>query len=744
MPTPFPIAPPTVILDAPEQRVYLIDAWADEWELQPYIWCTHLSLLASPGVSSATIIWRYGEGLQAGTSQFQQYDFLNLDDKYIKIEIDDPVNGGVIRWAGQVKANSDRPDGSRIDSSGSRRQSGVAVYQVLGIEAMLARKRITFSVVANPLGELYTIGRGLTFNEIRGRSGVFGANMTPFDVGATRVFDSDLSRAEPWGTFDIIKYLLFHHAPVDANGENKIIFSLDISGIAGPELGSTPDWQRPRVPSDGRSVKALFDQLLNRRRLLGWTTDLFDVPQAPPRFISIRPFRWNDADITTADGTEILANPKQWAVDFDLSVDADNPQLNFRTSDVFEQVEAVGDYLHCCFTVSYSEGTWSPDWALTTAEGYNAGVSAADDYPPEEDRDKRHRRNRDARRSEEFTRVYSYFSIPPEWDGLVGDGEGGALKPYLQSLISPSDPEPFYPPELTMLSRLPLLTDHDYSEEKIEFDEVIDNTGAGQRPEFLKPMVFLRLQDDVPDEDDPDFEDRTKRFALAEQYGAHAETPPGKKESFQPWSANVRVQDKVPGLVIKTVGAPQHVLASEDFTAPDDSDNDALGALDWAKDMFATVAIRADCRVFAHYPETVISTSDVVHCARIETGDEHQQHYIAPGTVVGLVDGVPQRTTGGFIRDDTEQLKDLARFAYEWHATERQAMIMPFKSIIGGFRVGDIISQIGGAETLQNVRTPITEINYEMPEAVSEDAKEPPGFRTIIRTDFPQLATRIK
>ena len=209
------------------------------------------------------------------------------------------------------------------------------------------------------------------------------------------------------------------------------------------------------------------------------------------------------------------------------------------------------------------------------------------------------------------------------------------------------------------------------------------------------------------------------------------------RQKGRKFSISVQTQEDRPGLVLRVSGAAQHVFCTGDWSPIDESEeygDEAQSTYNWRDNLLATVALDADWHFEERWPDQIAGNPDVVRVMRINAGHRAQCHYVAPNTVVGLEDGELQRTTtGGFVRDDRPQLKAIARTAWEWYGVTRRALSLTYKQVAGVFRAGDLICQIGKNETLQDIRTVITEVRIDLAKS------EHDIHRTHVRTQFAEL-----
>jgi len=700
----------------PEQRVYTKTTWSGQWQLHPFLWCDWAIEAAAPQISSAQIRWRYGYGMQPGQVNFSQHTKAVLIGRYVKIQIDgvpteSTPNPGVVTWYGIVSQEINSPSGSLL-VSGNDIAAGDQVFRCQGMEVLLARTRVSTSQIetVNQLAP-NTLSRAVEFNGSK-NSADSGNRSVARGPNRTYVFARTSASSRLWSAADIVRYLLEWHSPTDRFGNERIPFSL----AAGAKSIIT-DLDQSRVPQHGRTVKEILDSVLDRRRLISYF-----VAVENDFNVVIKPFRFNAAPIVL-DNSILLPNANTLSLVISGSADIEDVSFRFEDGQRYDEIVVRGDRITSSYTISALDGTLAKHWDAALETAYNDGASGEGDYPVVAQRDDRKRRNKDFRASDQLARVYSHFGLLDTWNGLVKDGEAGASNPYLPST------DPVYFPELRFLPKLPLKSDHDYSASLIGSNAVVNNTPAGKQWEYLRPIVLLKLND-------PGDTSGVTRYAHVDELAANADTPGTGDGAGRKWSCSFRMQDASPGIVLKVHGAPQHAIATVDFVAPDDSDDDVTGTIDWNDNLLATVAMKADVHVSARYPAGLPAT-DTIRRLEVDMGDTAQLHYVAPGTVVGINDGKLVRTTsGGYVRNDSLKLARLARVAYEWYSAVRQAFSLSVNQLITYVYIGDLLTTVQQDPLIEVINTPITEIKWEMPISDGEQAS---NFRTSFSTGFAEL-----
>jgi hypothetical protein len=205
------------------------------------------------------------------------------------------------------------------------------------------------------------------------------------------------------------------------------------------------------------------------------------------------------------------------------------------------------------------------------------------------------------------------------------------------------------------------------------------------------------------------------------------------------WAATVRIPPDDRAVEINVQSAPQHVIAHTDFTAL--AADDDLGENDYREAIF-TVCLQDD-----RYAQEEWGGDDTVDCERtkiIWAGDEYRVDWVAFGTVVGIADGgTLQRSLGGFVHDDRDQLLEIAKVAHAFYSRERKVLQVETDNPTTDLELGDMLINLGlddGGDTNHYhaaINSVITEIRVFNPRA--DAGAIPPPVRMRITTDAGEL-----
>lgn len=704
------------IRSVPEHRVYTREFWSQEWTLREFLYCDELSFNVAPDMPEARLHYDYGRCIQPGETTYAVYSRLSLGFYYVKVEIDQehpPTPEGEeppeepadpIVWLGVVIDTRDF-GGAATLVEGVRQPSGKQFFTCKGLEFLLSRRILTESIVRLDDDTVATVSRAITFNGGKGGTRdhdlTLRGNLHEATADFVPEFANDLTNAIKWNARQITDYLLSNYAPVDLYDEQPIQFQLHSTTLL--------DWAAPQIEAHGRNVYDVLNELIDRRRGLAWWL----APHADDAEIIelyVASYASEDIELAGDEPLTIAANANQRSLDLDLDARATGVVFTESESTHYDQVVARGARRTGTFSISPADVTLEADWTTAQQTIYDDGASAITGYSTADEAEQA-ALNRHVRAQEGVERVYSWFRIPKDWNGNAGDGEGGdehAVFPELPtdgSSIVSQPAIPMWLPGLRLSDWLPMRTDHDYTGTLVLHDDVDHLAPDDSQVEQLRPMAFLKIPGD------------TDRYGRLDRL--HDSSPLARLAGGPDWSITMRMQQNTPGVILQVSGAPQHVIATTDFAGTDPIDEETV-ELDYLDNLICTVCLEADEYATGKYPEdeagilfeTIADTIRVLH---IDAGEQYRLDYLVPGTVYDVDDGeLVKGTSGGFMRDDRQQLERIARLAYEWYKRPREAFDLEWQDVNGQFELGHLITQIGSAETEREVNTLITEVRYDL------------------------------
>jgi hypothetical protein len=724
--------------------VYSRTVWGADWIRVDHVRVDSVTVASNPQINGATLSMNFGMIQEYGEITQSHVPAVNLEQKFIKIEISSS-NGETPEkvFVFICTEQSDLDEGVRKFGTGPGAQyirTGKRFYTCLGVEHLLEKQIVLESAVEKPSSGFWVVHRGITFNEPHQRGNADGETVTgnrstlPLTVRAGRtvhIFPKNLDNAARWSSLDIAEYLLAFYSPVSEDLAQRVEFVLDYSF----EFALT--WyETPVLPTEGRSVLSLLNQIFDRRRGVSFRTD-YDADNDQMVLVL---FTFNSSAITYGDD-ELPANTDQGELDTDSASDIENLLISSETMGKVNQVIVRGERAVTVCTLSYADSTITSYWNSNLDAEY---LVAGEDEPGfgTLDQDEQEMCRAAARSQERFAKVYRDYGLPPAWAGKVKDGEAGAENPHFPDLFGDGTASTlnFWLAGMRVEPHLPLRTDSNYTGDAI-VDGVENITTEGQPWEYLpifaaaKTSINLLPSDVQSDVSASDFDYDGRWLNLIEW-----DKNPALEYAPNLYAITARPLQESPGVSLRVQGAPQYVLSGG---------GGLQGVLDYygyakidPQYLVITVSMPVDCFCEAKYPASV-SGSALVQRVLINARQRARLIYVCPGTVVDVKDGDLVRSTGGYLRDDRARLESLARFAYRWYNTPRKAISFTINRIILNqeIRVGRMITQIGGGGAIgspmwTSVNTPITMITYEFPET---KGPRPAFQRTRLATDFASL-----
>jgi hypothetical protein len=373
-------------------------------------------------------------------------------------------------------------------------------------------------------------------------------------------------------------------------------------------------------------------------------------------------------------------------------------------------VIARGERVVVCGPLDYDSGNgeFDKDWTDALKTEYNTAASSSGSYPPATDPIGRMNANQEFRANERFLRVFRYFKVKPErldiWLPDVAETVNGKV---IRA----------YPPMARFLSVLPLRDGVDYTTPSPD----LSSSGApsGSRVEYIPPLAFIKEGTRYYQLD---------RLSRGSTLAAAAET------QGRTWSASVHMRHEALGFFVNVSGAPQHILAKTDFTPADATDTvDWKKDLDWG-DLLLTVALETDNWAEAQWPDTPEDAGDVVRDLILEFPGKRMEYLKIDTPFEVKADGTLKKSTSsGWILDDSEELKDLARVAYEWYKQTRRTLTLSVRTLDCPYNVGQIVTKLKRPDgtDLEEINSVITSITFDLVQG-----------RYTLRTQFAELDLR--
>ena len=690
--------PTTVNFDTASQNfqaqavsVWTRAAWSDSWTLRPDLIPLEAQWNLAPETSTATLYRRFGYVQQPGTAIFSNYARETGRGYWVLIEyLADDLSGTNWYWVGYAERPIDsnyRP----ADAGYGIPESGEQTIPCFGFLKVLEQAYVSSTVHVDPADDAELVRRktGWIFN--RGNLG------NRHDAKADITEDSDTSPeaygfalptkvdADFWSTRDIVEHLLAFHLPTPGGLAGTIPFT--ITGLT-----NLPDWDRPEIETDGRSVADILDELVSVDRLLTYSLDPVGAPGSPPSIssINITVHTTIASALTLPAFSSVPANGNLFTV-----VNTSDPHtehsVTYDDSDVVDQVIvrgppeiAVATFRHKDNPDEVDANELENDWTTQEATDYEDGARTGGEYEHPDwatlAQWARREANEIARSNPAMQKVYRRLRLKSDWDGKANQEEV-----FLQ------EDEETYVPFLSIcqfLETLPLLSGINYEGDPTAVDET-----NGQDP--IPPIACLKN----PDSGNLD---RFEMFGL-------------KKAAM-----NLRLPDAIPfsialhlnndhGLKIDIVpdGVPNHAIAGTGYIGNvADVDQERTFGGHHYNTVAATLAIQGDRRPYWAIPEAAsVSGLDVVRRVIIDMDHPSMESvHIAAGTIVGFdSDGTPLTSTGGVLRDPLPIIKSLCTMYSTFYLNSRRRVEIRTHRKPIAFQVGGIITTITNHGTVDAV-----------------------------------------
>jgi hypothetical protein len=495
-----------------------------------------------------------------------------------------------------------------------------------------------------------------------------------------------------WTAANAIEYLLEQFPPKNTAGDVIIPFELHDTAL------DYLTYELPYSDYHGMSVWQIINKLIDRRRGLGWHTIVEDDA------ILIVVWSQNTAAVTLPSGEEIPANANQVTYAFEGAINIHGAAVSSTLLTHYDQVLCIGERAGSVFTIS-PESNMEADWLDTDKTKYNEAATGLTGYDDLSDVDKQ-AANEDRRAADDLSKVFSWHRLKKDWDGKTHVETGDAL--YAIALIN-ADGELDIDTKANVIRSglrfekfLPLRPAVDYHTDPITPETSDIDADEG---DFLPPILLLKADAIRATEDDGWIHgERLNQAGVA-------------NSSLRPfeYSVDLSVREDGPGLIMRTVGKPQHYIAENLYEANGSFEEIPSGEGIDVTNWLATVYVLHDQCCRAQWPlDADLPTLDLVRQLLIPVPDAHLD-FILPQTVVGVTGGELLHTAlGGQLRDDRPKLKDIARLAFAWYGQTRRTLNLSFRAIVPGFNVGDLITTVGTGANEQEINTCITCVSYDL------------------------------
>lgn len=678
------------------QRVYTRQRWADSWTLQSNIWCEEATWSLLPAMPSASFILRYGRVLPHGSSSWTTQAKLAIGGYYIKAEFD--CEDGTIIWVGFIDQLADEQGG--ITSSvpyGTQRFVALSMAQVLAYEYMTRSKWDD-----EPNTTLRWSGSAIAFNQGGKPNRTFNDNA---DGAETYVFcptvpknwtaDSPWTKAKFWSSRDIASYLMKYAVPTDADDDPLITFRID-------NITAIPDWDRPTIETEGKSVLSILEELVNASKLLQFSVKIDET--TTPDTVVFTVHSLASTALTLADSNTHPANSDTLTIVTTAAQDT-NVSTQYSVTSFSNQVVVKGAKRETCFTAAIAKSgeAFLPGWKEVEEDAYNDAATGEAGYSGLTTTQKKHV-NQIVRSKHKLNDVFKTFVLNPYWDFFVDFEQvftaigGGRYYPWWNAI--------------TVLPSLPF-------KEGLPYDTTVITEDDHQATvEYRPPYVLFKRPG-------------TSQYLQAEKMAD------GVDPKF---SVSVGLAKFNNGITLDVYGQHQHAIAKTDFVAAD-VDTESIGDFDYI-DAKLTVSLSDDRFAEYAYPldADLPTTVDAIRRKIYYAGESYKRIAVISGSTIVDVDntGATEAIDSGNLTlsdsvytlvDDTGKLESIGKVAAAWYLVPRQIMRLSTARPSALAFVGQLVTNLNtGTGHAATINTVISEIRLQTPQS---DRSEPVHFSIV-------------
>ena len=678
-------------------RVVAKKKWSDPWKLVSYLQPISATVCAAPSLPQAKLSYDAGRMKREDTTEFALYSPQDLIDQFTRIEIvrlgwhTDPFETPIPLWTGLVASDGRAPGGT--EDGNNVADQHLTAY---GLEYLLDRRDIQTSFVLDESSEqpsAFAIDRCLVFNEQFNRGFSEKGNRSLVRIPAEseseseeasttgpyvfdRFHDDEDGGKQLWSVRDIVEHLLHFHAPPSVRwvlrGPDDVLECLG-KIYPGP------------VNVTGKTVRQVLTDLIDRRSGLGWfvhtatiPANEFDEESQAEEVAEIIVFTHLNQPVRVDDTAVVPANMNTVEIPLDQFRQLiDEVEQEIDAAQRYGKIVVLGGHVVTCASWSFTDGTLKIGWTEDEETRYKQAGGAADAQLADAER------NRDV-----YRRVYSLFLIPPEWNGLCGNGEGKEKKVAVPD-VNPKTGMLMQnlPPKARkwgyrFSNRLPL----EKAKPDVEFSEINYN------PEYRDIFAVVK--------------DKTKEGA--DTWAILDGSPDAA-------CATVRVVPAANNFGFDVVATPNHLIAKNHFEGKDaetseegEADSKKHPRYDY-KDMIITAAFETDQRLKV---EMLIPNGDPDRVLTIECDDLELWH-VVNGTVIDVEAGKLKRhTADAVVRDDSDRARMVLSMAGAWFGQVRTPL--SFKAdYLTYYQLGQYVTRTTSAAGPTPVNCVITQFGID-------------------------------
>lgn len=696
-----------------------LGAGADHWTERPYLRVDGLNLVAAPDIDQCQMSYWTGRFATREADEFgneiitapQWFNALDLNRQFVKVEIldrnnIDPDTGEraiLFTWYGVVEVDDRSESQLASEPLGSENRTGRQTLAAFGLLRLLETHVIRSSVVKGPDGvtDTQTIARGLPFNFNSRGSYLRRGNRTKLTVSGVFVHnflpekDDDPTLDDNfWTAGNAIDYLLEHQTPLDRFDEPVCTW------VAEPKTsGKLPvDFYDITVTTDRRSVKAVLDDLIDRRRMVGYWVYGRETGNVGSEVFEavLKLFTFTDTAIDLEDG-EIPANPELESLFGGSSPVVDDLRVRRMATTEFDEIVVEGAYATSTLTLGFGENDaeireLAEGWTIDLEDSYRTGAGNGD---AEE--------NTIVRTRDELRDVFARFRIETEWPARVAYDidDDGTVEEYFVTVFPNLLPIPVEDDDVQHL----FVSTGDPDE-----DEALQSPWSYHTKRFLDLMPLK----------DADTNEYRRPFAFFQ------EGSQGSPQDLWAFAENVSVmdpqrkfncslrllQDRLGFHLEVNRPGGQHMIAAGHWDGADSTPeelNPGTGGLNY-ENMKLTGTVEWDDKV--QVVKTLATPTGAKRTLVISVPDARLD-FVLPGTVKDISEsGTLVYSSGEVLNDDRPRLKSIAEAAAVWYGQTRQALSVRYRELQPYVTLGTLITRLWSVSE-DPINTPVSGIRYD-------------------------------
>jgi hypothetical protein len=631
--------------------------WADSWRTTRFLHPKRFARYTLPAKGYAELEWAFGLlKYPDDPANFVRVPAVDLSGWFVRIGVLSQ-HGAELLWVGRVVDTEVDMHGSDIGVSGDQ------TIRALGLEHWLDRTPIFTALVESLSVKPWSTGAAKILQYVpsvnyraEGLGGIAGNRSAEVDgTWGVHVFSE---AGELWSNLDYLQYLLALHNPLGVD--------IQVTGSTELLAGIYEVHE-----AEGMTTWQMINKLIPRNRGIAGS---FRVGANNVVSLHISPAF---SGTITAGETTIEGNREVYDLSLGSRGDV-SVKLGRVESGRYDSIVVLGNRALTCLTLAVSETTLDSAWRLADEDAYLAapgGEGAGTEDPAINDL---------SRTSDKYSRVFSAFEIPEDWDGKVSDFSGTEEAPRYITM-----------PTLDNEGNVDTTTSahvflHDTPLERfipIYKPDTLDLP----KPELMQPVIMVGhpdepgrwIQVDTPPEDYP---------------GAH-----------------VRMMDSAPGFLLRS--RIPHVFGLDE-AASMTAESEIDPVYSW-RSILATVALRSGQRLRVIRNITGVQTNPRVLVIRVP---DAEFWYVAPFTLIGQGSGgTPEyydspEYLGAVVRNDAPKLQFIASLAAAWYGVKRDTAEIKFAVPRRVMEPGSYIRTVANGSAVDTVGTLVTGIVWNIGE----------------------------